>query len=234
MRDHAARPARSITATGPRCDRSVSLCDALVGDRAGAGLAGRRGGSRPPARARDRRLRRRRRGRCAPAGARRWPGRRGAHPFALSEAFGAWRVVARDTAGRSTCCRCRRLDRDRPRAARLHGQRDRRAAERRRARRPVRRRSTTCAAARCGWCPRDAFADDPLRALRLARLACELGFEVEPGTVAAAAASAPALVGVAPERVFAELKRIVTRRSGARRPRADGRASARPTRCCPS
>jgi poly(A) polymerase len=54
-----------------------------------------------------------------------------------------------------------------------------------------------------------AFVEDPLRTLRLVRLACELGFSVDPGTVSAAASSAPALDGVAPERVFAELKRIV-------------------------
>ncbi len=54
-----------------------------------------------------------------------------------------------------------------------------------------------------------AFAVDPLRTLRLARLACELSFEVDPDTAARAAASSGALAAVAPERVFAELKRIV-------------------------
>jgi len=54
-----------------------------------------------------------------------------------------------------------------------------------------------------------AFADDPLRTLRVARLACELGLEVEPDTARLARASAPELDRVAPERVFAELKRIV-------------------------
>src|SRR6185503_11979871 len=51
-----------------------------------------------------------------------------------------------------------------------------------------------------------AFADDPLRVLRAARLACELGFEVDPATVSAGAAHAPGLERVAPERVFAELR----------------------------
>jgi poly(A) polymerase len=55
----------------------------------------------------------------------------------------------------------------------------------------------------------DAFARDPLRTLRLARLACELGFSVAPETLRAARASAPALAQVAPERVFVEFKRIV-------------------------
>lgn len=54
-----------------------------------------------------------------------------------------------------------------------------------------------------------AFADDPLRVLRLARLAVELGMEPEPATVAAARRVAAALTAVAPERVFGELKRIV-------------------------
>jgi putative nucleotidyltransferase with HDIG domain len=54
-----------------------------------------------------------------------------------------------------------------------------------------------------------AFQRDPLRTLRLARLACELGFAVDPGTLELARAAAPGLAGVAPERVFAELRRVV-------------------------
>ncbi|HTU95963.1 MAG TPA: HD domain-containing protein [Solirubrobacteraceae bacterium] len=54
-----------------------------------------------------------------------------------------------------------------------------------------------------------AFERDPLRTLRLARLACELGFEADPGTQGLARAAAPGLTEVAPERVFAELRRVV-------------------------
>jgi putative nucleotidyltransferase with HDIG domain len=54
-----------------------------------------------------------------------------------------------------------------------------------------------------------AFAADPLRVLRLPRFACELALAAEPATVAAAAEHAAGLSGVATERVFAELKRIV-------------------------
>ncbi len=54
-----------------------------------------------------------------------------------------------------------------------------------------------------------AFAADPLRTLRLARLAAELGFAAELETSRTAADSAPALREVAPERIFLELKRIV-------------------------
>jgi tRNA nucleotidyltransferase/poly(A) polymerase len=54
-----------------------------------------------------------------------------------------------------------------------------------------------------------AFDADPLRTLRLARLAIDLGFEVEPATGAAARDHAAGLERVSPERIFAELKRIV-------------------------
>ena len=54
-----------------------------------------------------------------------------------------------------------------------------------------------------------ALADDPLRVVRLVRLAAELALEPERETVALARASAPAAAQVAQERVFAELKRIV-------------------------
>ncbi len=54
-----------------------------------------------------------------------------------------------------------------------------------------------------------AFADDPLRALRLVRLAAELGLEPEQATVALAREVAPRVATVAQERVFAELKRVL-------------------------
>jgi putative nucleotidyltransferase with HDIG domain len=54
-----------------------------------------------------------------------------------------------------------------------------------------------------------ALADDPLRTLRAARLAVELGLELDPGTREEVRRNAPGLAGVAPERVFAELKRVV-------------------------
>jgi putative nucleotidyltransferase with HDIG domain len=54
-----------------------------------------------------------------------------------------------------------------------------------------------------------AFDSDPLRVLRLARLATELDFLADPETARTAALSAPGLAGVAPERVLGELKRII-------------------------
>jgi poly(A) polymerase len=55
-----------------------------------------------------------------------------------------------------------------------------------------------------------AFEQDPLRTLRMARLACELGFGVEAETAAAASRSVSGLSVVAAERVFAEIKRIIS------------------------
>jgi putative nucleotidyltransferase with HDIG domain len=54
-----------------------------------------------------------------------------------------------------------------------------------------------------------AYRDDPLRTLRMARLACELGFAVDPPTRSLAAATAGEIVSVAPERVFYEFRRLL-------------------------
>ena len=54
-----------------------------------------------------------------------------------------------------------------------------------------------------------AFADDSLRVLRLVRVAIELGLSPEPETMRSARAQARALVRVSPERVFAELRRVI-------------------------
>jgi putative nucleotidyltransferase with HDIG domain len=54
-----------------------------------------------------------------------------------------------------------------------------------------------------------AYESDPLRPLRLARLATELGFAPEPDTEEATRAAAPRVTEASPERVFAELRRLV-------------------------
>ena len=56
----------------------------------------------------------------------------------------------------------------------------------------------------------EAFTADPLRTLRVARLATELGFEIEPDTAAAVRAHARGLASTAQERVFTELRRVVS------------------------
>jgi poly(A) polymerase len=54
-----------------------------------------------------------------------------------------------------------------------------------------------------------AFEDDPLRVLRLVRVAVELGLEPESDAIAAARKQAGRLAEVSPERVFVELRRVI-------------------------
>jgi len=54
-----------------------------------------------------------------------------------------------------------------------------------------------------------AYEDDPLRALRLPRLAAELGFAPDPDTERLTREAAAGVSEASPERVFAELRRIV-------------------------
>jgi poly(A) polymerase len=55
----------------------------------------------------------------------------------------------------------------------------------------------------------EAYERDPLRPLRLARFAAELGFEPDPETERLTAAAAPQVANAAGERVFAELRRLM-------------------------
>jgi poly(A) polymerase len=133
----------------------------------------------------------------------------GAACFALSERFGAWRVVARDNAWQVDVERLRGDSIQADLALRdftvnavaepfdgtapldpLGGLADLRAGRLRLA------------------APR-AFEEDPLRVLRLARVAVELDLTPERDAIAAARESASALEHVSSERVFLELRRIV-------------------------
>ena len=55
-----------------------------------------------------------------------------------------------------------------------------------------------------------AYESDPLRPLRLARLAAELGLSPDPETEGLTRAAAPRVAQASPERTFAELRRLVT------------------------
>jgi putative nucleotidyltransferase with HDIG domain len=57
--------------------------------------------------------------------------------------------------------------------------------------------------------PEETFADDGLRLMRLARLACELGFGIEENTFETAKRKAPLIRDIAPERVRAELCKVL-------------------------
>jgi poly(A) polymerase len=133
----------------------------------------------------------------------------GGHPFELSEGFGVWRVVARDRSWQVDVLPLHegRIERD-------LAQRDltiNAMAE------PLGEGELVdpfggrddLEARRLRMVSAEAFASDPLRVVRVARLACELGFMVEADTAAMARSAAGGLAHVAPERVFAELKRIV-------------------------
>jgi poly(A) polymerase len=55
-----------------------------------------------------------------------------------------------------------------------------------------------------------ALADDPLRTLRAIRIAVDLDLSIEPETAAAIGREAPGLEKVAAERIFGELKQVIT------------------------
>lgn len=57
--------------------------------------------------------------------------------------------------------------------------------------------------------PEISFGDDPLRMLRAARFTAQLGFAVEPGTVAAMGALAPKIANISVERVCDELSKLL-------------------------
>jgi tRNA nucleotidyltransferase/poly(A) polymerase len=135
------------------------------------------------------------------------------HAFALSDAFGAWRVAGPDPGDGAAWqldltplqgpdldadLRCRDLTVNAlaepvaggPLVDRFGGRED--------LERGVLRMVTS-----------EAFSADPVRVVRLARFAAELGMAPEPATVAAARAAAPGLVEVPGERLLPELTRTM-------------------------
>jgi poly(A) polymerase len=134
---------------------------------------------------------------------------RGAASFALSEEFGSWRVVARGGAWQ--------VDVESLRGASIEddlGLRDftlNSVAEPLAGGTPVDPLGgiADLQARRLRMSGPAAFAQDPLRVLRLVRLAVELDLEVESETSRHAGASAGALSRVSAERVFMELRRII-------------------------
>jgi poly(A) polymerase len=132
-----------------------------------------------------------------------------AHSFALSEAFGAWRVIARDRTWQidltpllGSSLEEDLAQRDLTVNAMARSVHDAELIDPHAGREDLQARRLRMVSAQ-------AFREDPLRVMRLARLAAELGFEIDPATGEQARAAAPGLAGVAPERAFAELKLIV-------------------------
>jgi poly(A) polymerase len=129
--------------------------------------------------------------------------------FALSEAFGAWRVIDRragrmvdvsplqgatieaDLAERDFTINAMARPLDGGELIDPHG-----------GRADIEARALRVLGAR-------AYESDPLRPLRLARFAAELGFEPDDETTRLTAAAAPRTTEASPERVFGELKRLL-------------------------
>ena len=135
----------------------------------------------------------------------------GGSPFALSEAHGAWRVVL-DGRTLDITAPARGRYRGRPGRARLHRERDGDPG-RRRGDGDVSTRSAASATWRragCGLVSDRVFTDDPLRLLRLARIAHELGFEVDSEAERLARRDAHLADRAAGERIYAEVRRLMT------------------------
>lgn len=135
-----------------------------------------------------------------------------AHAFPLSDAFGAWRVVSNDDRGKARW----QVDVTPLQGDDLTADLARRDLTVNAIAEPVRGGPLVdphggrndLAAGRLRMVGPDAFASDPVRVLRLARFAAELGFTADVATVAAARASAAALVDVPGERLLPELERL--------------------------
>jgi poly(A) polymerase len=134
--------------------------------------------------------------------------------FALSEEYGGWRVVARDGTWQ--------VDFERLRGATLEEDLALRDFTINAIAQPLGEPGASAAAPidplggthdLARRCLREAgpraFADDPLRVLRLVRMAVELDLRPDRDTLAHAAAHAGGLRQVAPERIFMELCRII-------------------------
>lgn len=134
----------------------------------------------------------------------------GGHPFRLSDQFGAWRVVAHDHSWQ--------VDLVPLTGARIEDDLAQRDFTVNAIAEPLGGGDlidpfggrADLAASRLRMVSPQAFEDDPLRALRLARIACELELWIEPETGEMARAGVSGLSGVAAERVFEELKRIIS------------------------
>jgi poly(A) polymerase len=129
--------------------------------------------------------------------------------FALSEDFGAWRVVAPDSSWQVDveALRGGSLEQD----LRLRDFTVNAIAEPIDGGAPIDPLGglSDLAARRLRMAGPSGFIDDPLRVLRLARVAIELDLEPDRDTMTAAVAQAGALRNVSPERVFTELRRIL-------------------------
>ncbi len=130
--------------------------------------------------------------------------------FALSEEFGAWRVVSRDRAWQA--------DLERLRGGSLEADLEMRDFTINAIAEPIEGGASIdplggmedLSARRLRMAGPQAFADDPLRVLRLVRIAVEMDLEPDEQTSAAARMHARRLGRVSAERVFMELRRTLS------------------------
>ncbi len=133
----------------------------------------------------------------------------GASSFALSDAFGAWRVTAADRSWQVDLTPLTGLS--------LEDDLANRDLTVNAIARPLAggelidpfKGADDLRAGRLAMVSAGAFAADPLRVMRLARIAAELEFVVDPATLEAARGAAPGLAEVAGERVYAELRQVI-------------------------
>src|SRR5207245_9473454 len=133
----------------------------------------------------------------------------GAACFVLSEDFGAWRVIARD--------RSWQVDVEPLRADSLEADLALRDFTVNAIAEPIAGGPlidplgglADLDARRLRMAAPAAFSEDPVRVLRLVRVAVELGLQPDPATLTAARRAAAALSGSAGERIFMELRRVV-------------------------
>ena len=145
--------------------------------------------------------------------------------FALSEDFGvlAGGRARPRLAGRRRAA-ARPDDRGRPRAARLHGQRDRGADRRRSADRPARRPGRPAGRGGCGWRDRGRSPTTRCGCCAWCGLRSSSTWSPRSRRCGAPAQLASALSGVSAERVFVELRRIIASPRARGGLRDDGRA----------
>ncbi len=145
----------------------------------------------------------------------------GGHAFALSDAFGAWRATGPDDAPPW------QVDLTPLQGADLAADLARRDLTVNAIARPLaggplvdpHGGAGDLAAGRLRLVGPDAFSADPVRVLRLARFAAQLGAEADPATLAAARAAAPRLLDAPGERLLPELARILVPTAPERRTR---------------
>jgi poly(A) polymerase len=135
----------------------------------------------------------------------------GGHPFELSERFGAWRVIAPDRTWQSDLTPIR--------GGTIEADLSHRDFTVNAIATPLAEEASLTdpfggvadlEARRLRAVGDRSFRDDPLRTMRMARLACELGFEVDADSRELARREAGRIGEVAPERSFYEFRKLVS------------------------